>query len=272
MIDKKSAQLLDQLLLVSSPSNLAPDRLLSELKNRAERAGDAPDVNGMIEYLAHLSRIGVLALAPPTMPDSIQIRNSTGGHSYLNIPKIIVTEHGRRILAQKEISPHNRSRYLEQMCARIRSPDAIILAYIEEAVSALDAGLYRSCAVMTGCACERLIHLLAAGIVKSKHVPWSDRLGKTGKKAPASVSAIFDQVREALLDLAESRKLPGDLADALDRRLSAIFDHVRIQRNEAGHPTGEDVAAGDAEASLLVFPGFYLYSDKLIKELEIIGG
>ncbi len=57
------------------------------------------------------------------------------------------------------------------------------------------------------------------------------------------------------------------MGDALDRKLSAVFDHARGLRNKSGHPTGVDVSADDAEAGLLMFPGFYALVDELCGSL-----
>jgi hypothetical protein len=61
-----------------------------------------------------------------------------------------------------------------------------------------------------------------------------------------------------------------ELADALDRKLAAIFDHARGLRNQSGHPSGDDVTAEDAEAGLLLFPGFCDLVDKLITVVKAI--
>ncbi|MDY7011108.1 MAG: hypothetical protein SVV80_10210, partial [Planctomycetota bacterium] len=63
-------------------------------------------------------------------------------------------------------------------------------------------------------------------------------------------------------------KLPGAMGDAIDRKLSAIFDHARALRNKSGHPTEADVSGDDAQAGLLLFPGFYAFIDDLCKHMS----
>jgi hypothetical protein len=58
--------------------------------------------------------------------------------------------------------------------------------------------------------------------------------------------------------------LPGKLSDALDRKLTPIFERARGLRNRAGHPTAEEVTSEEAEANLLLFPGFYCLVADLI--------
>ncbi len=67
--------------------------------------------------------------------------------------------------------------------------------------------------------------------------------------------------------MASEKKLPPKLADALDRKLTPIFEHTRALRNAAGHPTTDEISSDDAEATLLLFPGFYFFTDELVNAL-----
>jgi hypothetical protein len=72
------------------------------------------------------------------------------------------------------------------------------------------------------------------------------------------------------LNTNDDKKMSRRLGEALDRNPSAIFDHARGLRNQSGHPTGENVSAEDAEAGLLLFPGFCELADKIVEELSKI--
>ncbi len=169
------------------------------------------------------------------------------------------------MLERGEQSPHDPARYMEALRKRVGDPDEIALTYLDEAVGAFAAGLYRSSAVMLGCACERLVLILADAIVTAGLSPWAAKIKKKLSGPPASISRLFDVVRDGLICRRDSKKLPGPLGDALDRKLSAIFDHARVLRNDSGHPTGVEVSGEDAEAGLLLFPGFYALVDDLCK-------
>ena len=60
----------------------------------------------------------------------------------------------------------------------------------------------------------------------------------------------------------------GTLKEAIDRKLTPIFEHARALRNAQGHPTGEDVDSEESEAGLLLFPGFYGLVDQLLAHLK----
>ena len=170
------------------------------------------------------------------------------------------------MLERGETSPHDPSKYMAAVRRRVAQPDEVALSYLAEAVEAWRSGLNRSSAVMLGCACERLVLLLAEAVAADKTLPGADKIGKA-IEGRVFVSSLFGEIRSTLASLKSNKKLPKELGDALDRKLSAIFDHARGLRNQSGHPTGEEVSAEDAEAGLLPFPGFCELVDKLVVQL-----
>ena len=140
------------------------------------------------------------------------------------------------------------------------------MSYIEEAIGAWESMLYRACVVMTGCACERLVLIMAEALADADIAPFSDKIrqclsGKGGRPSP--IATVFDGVRDALSAQAEDKKLPLDIADGLDRTLTPIFERARGLRNKMGHPTGAPVSSNDAEAGLLLFPDFYVLTESI---------
>jgi len=246
-------RLIDTTLLAEQHPSL--NDLLGPVEEQA-RQEDIWDGAVALEYLAHLARIGVIA----TPGDQI---------SSVTMPRLLVTEKGRAVLSRREESPHNQNRYLQAVTGRVSQPDGVVMAYVAEAVEAWASGLYRSSAVMLGCACEELILLLAAEIATARVAPYSANLSRTlSAVRPAHISTIFADIRGALSEMALKKRLPAYLADGIDRRLSSIFDHARILRNDAGHPTGKEVTSAEAEDGLLLFPGFYGFADQIISHLK----
>ncbi len=226
----------------------------------AAKAHGVPfDADVLLEYWWDLARAGLIAVAGDSL-----------GASPANVPRLLLTQRGRRLLESGETSPHNPNKYMAAVRRRVSDPDEVALSYLEEAIEAWRCGLHRSSAVMLGCACERLVNLLADAISGNSTLPRFEKVAKAIKRG-AFISTLFEEIRSTLTLLKNNKKLPKELDDALDRKLSAIFDHARGLRNESGHPTGESVSAEDAEAGLLLFPGFYDLLDKLIAHLRDSG-
>lgn len=132
------------------------------------------------------------------------------------------------MLQGDDSSPHDGTRYMMALRRRVPDPDAIAMSYMEEGIAAWRAGLHRSCVVMVGCACERLILLLAEGVAAASVAPYSADLSKMlASSKPTGISQVFDKVHGALSAAGDDRRVPGDLADAFDRRLTPMFErHV----------------------------------------------
>jgi hypothetical protein len=94
-------------------------------------------------------------------------------------------------------------------------------------------------------------------------------LGKKLADPRTNISGVYEDVRQNLL--ARKQTLPSEIADKLDRKLSPVFDYARMLRNASGHPTGIPVAAEDAEAGLLLFPGFYAMCNRIIQAINESG-
>jgi len=251
---QRTRELLDQLLSQGGSPWGSPEALLGHLPNRAHQEGWHLDWEAALTHWSDLCRLGVVAI----------VGGGDGGYTQ-GYPRYIVTDHGRSLFARGETSPHNADRYLNAVRSRVADPDSIAMTYLDEAVGAWRSGLNRSSVVMLGGACERLIVLLAEAASASAIVPYSEKLAKVLKgPKPAGISDIFEQVRGALTADAEDGKMAGDLADAIERKLSPIFEHARGLRNAHGHPSGAEVSDEDAEAGLLLFPGFYALVDRLL--------
>ena len=218
------------------------------------------DINVVLEHWWSLARTGVVAVS--VAQQGVVTYN-------LKVPAFILTGRGRATLESRDASPHNKNKYVEAIRRRVTTVDGVILSYVEEAVQAWAAGLSRSSAVMLGCACEKLILGLAETISKSNCGAWSTKIGKKLAKR-AFISELFGDVRDCIIELLDQKKLPRELGDVVDRKLSAVFDYARVLRNQSGHPTGASVTQEDAEAGLLLFPGFCELTDKLAAEIAKI--
>ena len=249
-------RLIDSQLLNSPPDCV--HNFFNGLISICKSSGIEFNYPAALEYWWHLARIGVVAVPG----GKLQLLMS-GQH-----PEVVVTERGRKLLETGERSPHDPEKYILALKRLVHEPDAIALSYLDEAVGAWSAGLYRSSAVMLGCACERLVILLAEAFSKVGG-PQATKVSKLAANIPSKISALFDAISNALMNLNGPQKLPGNLRDALDRKLLPVFEHARGLRNKSGHPTTAEVSDQDAEAGLLLFPGF---CDIIYKFIEHLNG
>ena len=252
---EKLRRIVDELLLCGNDQQV--QSFVNSVIGRARSQGVPWDGKVFMEYWSDLIRTGVVAVPGD------YVASLYGG----DLPRLLLTERGRRLLEHGEQSPHNLSKYLSALQKRVSVADPIALSYLQEAIEAWRCGLNRSSAVMLGCACEQLVLLLAETVTQSRMTNGATSLEKKLKRR-TFISELFDDVRSTLIELAQQKKLSREFADALDRKLGAIFDHARGLRNQSGHPTGVDVTSDDAEAGLLLFPGFYELVDKLIAQLR----
>jgi len=254
----RSKSLLESFLRKGPSFYTSPSRLFNMLEDEAARSGFNFNMPLALEHWWELARVGGVA-----------ILGDTNGNRAA-FPSYVVTKRGIGILERGELSPHDQGRYVIALRKRVSAPDAIAMSYLEEAIGAWKAQLHRASAVMLGCACERLILVLAEFIRSSNEHPYTKTLEKMlSAPRPPGIADIFTQVRDALIAAAEDRRLPGDLGkDIIDRRLSSVFEHVRLLRNTSGHPTGDEVTSEEAESGLLLFPGFHELTSRVLSELK----
>lgn len=247
----------DEQLLAGHANCVA--NLFSDVISKAKSDEIAFDGAIVLEYFWSLARIGAVAVPGGTLGNHLVDQKH-------KIPGLLLTERGRRFFEQGEKSPHNPNKYMSDVRRRVGNPDDVVLSYLSEAVEAWRYNLNRSSAVMLGCACERLILLLAKTIASNKSLSGSDKIDKALKKR-VYISKLFDEVRKTLTTLKSDKTLPKKLGDAIDRRLAAIFDHARGLRNDSGHPTDKEVSSEEAHSGLILFPGFYELVYKIISEI-----
>jgi hypothetical protein len=218
-----------------------------------------------VEYVWTLARIGAVAIMPQDPPFGAVHDEGK------RVPGFVITELGQRLLAEKELTVHDWAKYRARLLLRVPDPDDVVLVHLHEADLAWQHGLHRSSAVMLGCAVERLIILVAQAIVAVAKLPApADRLGKSLNNPSVGISDIYDDVRKVLGHAADDRQLPREIAKVLDRRMTTLFEHVRVVRNSAGHPSGDDVTSGQALTGLLLFPEFYEFVGRVIAAVAAI--
>jgi hypothetical protein len=110
-----------------------------------------------------------------------------------------------------------------------------------------------SSTITLGTASEKALLLLIGAYGNALPSPRGEQFRK--KTEGLLIKRQFDEFNK-MLDSHLKGLLPGDMKDSLDVALNAVFAMLRINRNEAGHPTGKTVRREEAYASLTVFPTY----------------
>lgn len=186
-----------------------------------------------------------------------------GMNSYnVNLPWFHVTEYGKKVLEDDAGHPYDEGGYLDRVRRRVARPDDTVLAYLNESLSAFRRGLPVAAAVMLGIAAERVFLLVCESLLASLRDPrerqaFSDLLDRFPMRPK------LDFVHAKLLDL-QNRRTPG-LPENAALMVTAIYDLLRAQRNELGHPreTPPRLDRDEAFVSLQIFPRYYQIAEEL---------
>lgn len=180
------------------------------------------------------------------------------GWSQPNLPRFRLTQYGQRVLANDEYEPHDRTGYLARLQQRIGNTDATVLAYLEESLETFVRGNLVASMVMLGVAAERVFDLLcealeAALLAPREKVAFSRLLERHQMKP--KVYWAHDKLRR----LQEQHPRLIGFPENAALMITAIYDMIRSQRNDLGHPRDVPprLGRGDAHANLQIFPRYY---------------
>lgn len=180
-----------------------------------------------------------------------------------NPPFFHLTERGRQALAHITRDPSNPDGYLRHLQAQ-GNLDAVTLIYAVEAVECYVNGLFKASAVMIGCASESLV------LVIRDHL--AELLEYRGQAVPKKLTdwkakTVTDAIRAVLEAL--DPPIDRSLREEIDAYWSTFAFHLRMVRNEAGHPVDIDpISEEQAHSALLIFPEMVKYSLRLIAWLN----
>jgi len=172
-------------------------------------------------------------------------------------PFFHLTEYGKNVLREPNYSPHDPDQYLKQLGVLVPKPDVTVLAYLRESLAAFDRGTMVATVMMLGIASERVFLLICDALLSaltdpSEHTAFSKILDRNPIKPKLDwVSGKIQRI--------SSLKRPNDWPDDADIQLTGIFNLIRCQRNDVGHPrdmpptVSRDVAYG----YLRIFPSYY---------------
>lgn len=146
-----------------------------------------------------------------------------------------ITAAGRAVLSDEDYNPHDPAGYMDRLRAALPDMSDTVLAYMTEALGAFNNQLYLASTVMLGAASEAAFLEVAtafAGTLTGKVKSNFERVlnGKT------NYVEKFAEFRKRLEPLKAT--LPEEYGAGMALMLDSVVDLLRVNRNEAGHPTG----------------------------------
>lgn len=167
-----------------------------------------------------------------------------------NWPWLSLTEYGKRVVDSELPVPHDPNGYLERVRNEIPDIDPVIFTYLEESLRTYNINALLSSTVSLGCASERGLLLLIEAYAAAITDP--GRKQKFEEKTTGRmIKRQFDEFRKAFSSVQGS--MPANLLDGFDTTLLGVFEIIRNNRNDAGHPTGKTIPKEQAFANLQVF-------------------
>ena len=152
-----------------------------------------------------------------------------------------LTERGIAVAGSQAPQPYDPDGFLNEFSRKNPSADAAILAYLEEAVRAFNHGCPVAASVMIGAASEKALLLLVEAFESAIQDP-----GKKAAFAKAcrwSIHSKYRALKERLDFMISAGTLPSPQKEYTLSEVPGVFELIRRQRNEAGHPelyTGVD--------------------------------
>ena len=189
----------------------------------------------------------------------------TSGDMNSGYPWLTITEYGKEAFPREDWLPYDPEGYVKALRAKIPSIDDITVAYIGEGVAAYNRRHLLSATFTLGVASENLMLLLIetyTGSIK-------DPKRKTRFQSKTQGRFISTQYREFKKEfINDVKSLPKELQSDWETYLDGIFNFIRLNRNDAGHPTGKRLDAKVVYANLQIFAEYAQFIFKLIEQFQ----
>ena len=191
-----------------------------------------------------------------------------GDYQNSSWPHLSLTEYGKKAIESAGVIPHDSTGYLKALKGAIPHLDTIIETYLLESINTYNINQLLSSTITLGCASERAI-LLAIDT-------YADTF-KDGEKGKAFRKKIegkfiktqFDEFKKSITPSLNS--YPFKLKDDFDNTFVGVFQMIRNNRNDAGHPTGKQIDKDSLFANLRVFITYCKYIYDLNEHWEASG-
>lgn len=185
-----------------------------------------------------------------------------------DLPWFHLTDYGRKVLESEGVLPHDPAGYLQRFRNDVGTPDPTVEAYLSESLNCFTRGTYIASVVMLGVASERAFLLLCNALLNALSDPNEKSAFETILRRLA-IKPKEDWVLSKIQAIQSTR--PRPLPDNVNIMLTLIFDFIRSQRNNLGHPQDNPPKTTREEAfvNLRMFPGYYKMLNQVMEYLSL---
>ena len=169
------------------------------------------------------------------------------------LPFFRITDYGQKVLEAERFVPHDATGYLDDLrtVTGVIATD-VTVAYVEEALNCFNAGCHIASVLLLGVAAESVFDQMCE-IVRASLKDTSEQ-NNLNPKLPVKPRHRWIVQKYQNLPKSVRQQLP----ESLDMTLTSLYDLIRRQRNELGHPQDKPPSLSREEAFIFfrLFPGF----------------
>ena len=170
------------------------------------------------------------------------------------LPWLCVTEYGKKCLNEGEIVSLDPDGYMVAIQKDLPDIDPLILEYLRESIQAFHRGLALASTITLGVASEQTMLLLIESFASfSQHFSQLSKI-KDKLENEYSIFKKYKIFKEALAQLPKEHK--KDFPQNYDVHIDTLFNLIRLNRNETGHPSGGGRDRNIQAASLQAFKSY----------------
>ena len=171
-------------------------------------------------------------------------------------PWLSLTEYGEKIIQSSFPVPNDPGGYLGRIDKEIPQLDQTIKIYLSESIRTYNINQLLSATITLGCASEKSL-LILIDIFANSFKDDTKREQFKNKINNKSIKIQFDEFDKAIKQILQS--MPYEIRENYTNTLTGIFQMIRYNRNQAGHPTGKAIDKDTLFANLQVFIPYCKY-------------
>jgi hypothetical protein len=162
-------------------------------------------------------------------------RNPTEGWPFFHL-----TEFGYSVAEQAPPTYYDPEGYLTTLESFAPEIDPVIKQYALEGLNCFRQRLFFAAAVMFGAAAEKAVLLLLQSIGNAETDPQKKSEIDQLLERP-SLPKIFETIQSTMESLIKAKRIPYSVHEGSTEHMLSLFEMIRVQRNDAVHPTTGEV-------------------------------